>query len=82
MVKYLVKAKFDSKKAEKNVLRALGDMNSELMGIAVCIDEAEEASPYKVDRISIDAAISSIEKDIENLEKYCSKFLRNLKTEL
>lgn len=83
MVKKLVKAaKFDSKKAAKDIAKAIEGMQEEIMHIAMTIDDAEEATPYKMDRLSIDNAISRIDKDLENLDKYCERLFKNYKTEI
>ncbi len=83
MPKKLVKAaKFNAKNAAKTITKAIEDMQVELTNIAITIDEAEENTPYKLDRISIDNVISRVDKDLENLDKYCQIIFRNYKTEL
>ena len=83
MPKKLVKAaKFNAKNAAKTITKTIEDMQVELTNIAITIDEAEENTPYKLDRISIDNVISRVDKDLENLDKYCQIIFRNYKTEL
>jgi len=82
--KFLTKAasNFDAKKASKNIKDAINNMQSDIMNIGMTIDDAEESTPYKLDRISIDRTISRIDKDLENLSNYCEKLFKNYKTEL
>ena len=82
MRKLVKAAKFDAKKAAKDIAKSIEDMQNEIMNISMTINDAEEATPYKMDRLSIDNAISRIDKDLENLDKYCEKLFKNYKTEL
>lgn len=83
MSKKLVKAaKFNAKNAAKTITKAIEDMQVELTNIAIIIDEAEEATPYKLERIGINNAISLIDRNLENLDKYCQIIFRNYKTEI
>lgn len=82
MKQFLTEAKFDKSKTTKNVKDSIEAMKSEIIGIAMAIDDAEDASPYKVNRLFIDGCISRIDKELENLDNHCSRFFKDLKVDL
>lgn len=80
--KTLAAPKFDGKKASKDISKAIDSMSLDLRGIAELIDQAEDASPYKINRQFIDKSISIIDSTLERLEKQCSDLFKYYKTEL